>query len=217
MRPAVILMGPPGAGKGTQARKLGLSLACPKISTGDILREAVQEGTELGVEARRYVESGRLVPDGLVDAIVQERLGRDDCREGFILDGYPRTLAQARFLGGVLAGRDLDVQAIGIRVPDEALVQRLAGRWSCPKCGKVFNEVGNPSSRGDQCDECRSPLMHRKDDSEDVVAERIAIYHRSTEPLIGYYREQGCYREVDGEGTVEGIFETLKGMILDQE
>lgn len=209
MRTAVILLGPPGGGKGTQARFLSCSCRFPAISTGDILREAVGAGTELGNQARRYMESGALVPDELVDGIVEQRLQREDCASGFILDGYPRTLAQARFLEALLSRQNTRTVVVGIRVGNQALIHRLTSRWVCPMCKKVFNAAQNPAVAGSRCDECNTVLVSRKDDSVEVIEERLQVYERSTAPLIRYYSEKGYYREVDGEQPVEQIAQAI--------
>ena len=210
---AIVLLGPPGAGKGTQARKLGARYNFPRISTGDILREAVKNETVLGKKARRYMEAGDLVPDVLVDAIVKARVARKDCASGFILDGYPRTIHQAEFLERMLNSKDHHILAIGIRVRNDVLLDRLAGRWTCPKCAKIFNADSRPSSGGSRCDECDTLLVHRKDDSASIVEERLQVYHKATEPLIQYYQSRGCYAEVDGERPVDKIYRSLPGLL----
>jgi len=209
----MILLGPPGAGKGTQGRRLSADFDIPSISTGDILREAVRNGTDLGLQAKRHMDSGGLVPDALVDAIVRDRLSRDDCRVGFILDGYPRTVGQAEFLQKEYAGEGMRFLAIGIQVPDQALIRRLTGRRSCPQCGKIYHVDANPSRKGERCDECDAMLMQRKDDTVEVVQERLNVYHRSTRPLIEYYRERGAYVEVPGEGPVEEIYAKMRAIV----
>lgn len=207
------MLGPPGAGKGTQARKVSSALSFPQISTGDMLREALRNQTELGKKAQAFMESGVLVPDDLVDAIVRERLSRPDCGSGFILDGYPRTLHQAEFLQSLFAENGVRNLTIGIRVKDEVLIDRLAGRWTCPGCGKMFNVNSNPSCAGDRCDECGTGLVMRKDDTESVVRERLEVYRKETEPLIQYFKDRGSYIEVDGEVTVDEIFGGIMDII----
>lgn len=208
-RLALILFGPPAAGKGTQARMVGATLKVPVISTGDILREAVRNQTELGKEARRHMESGGLVPDGLVDAIVKERLQKEDCASGFILDGYPRTVNQAVFLESTFKADDLDIKVAGIEVADEVLVRRVAGRRSCPKCGKVFNFPDLPAPGSVKCDECGTVLVSRTDDSAEVVEQRLDVYHRQTQPLVDYYRGRGWYVKVDGDRSVDEVNEAI--------
>lgn len=212
-RIAIIFLGPPGAGKGTQARMLGESLKYPRISTGDMLREAIRRNTAMGRKAQRFMEAGDLVPDGLVDAIVKDRLSRKDCGSGFILDGYPRTLRQVEYLDTLFENGPIKIVALGIKVRNEVLTERLAARWTCSNCGKIFNAESTPGIEKKRCDECKGPLVHRKDDSAQVVEERLKVYHEATEPLIDYYRKRGCYREIDGEQTVQDIHGTLKRII----
>lgn len=206
---AVILLGPPGAGKGTQARRLGEALNFPSISTGDMFREELNNQTELGKRAQAYMESGRLVPDEVVDAMVEARLSRRDCEHGFILDGYPRTIYQAKFLQGLMGGEDAQILTIGIHVEDEVLVDRLSSRWTCPNCGKMFNAKSSPSEAGDRCDACGTILRQRKDDSPAVVRERLRVYRRETKPLIAHFQERGSYVEVNGADAVDTIFENI--------
>jgi len=215
-RLAVILLGPPGAGKGTQGRQLSSEFGYPSISTGDILREAVRNQTDLGKEARQHMDKGGLVPDGLVDAIVRDRLTRADCRRGFILDGYPRTVNQAEFLRREYAGEGMQFLAIGVQVRDEVLVKRLTGRRSCPQCGRIYHVDTSPSRKGDCCEECDSALIQRKDDTVEVVRERLQVYHQSTRPLIQYYRDSGAYAEIPGEGSVEDIYRSLRSVVQEQ-
>jgi adenylate kinase len=212
-RLAIILLGPPGAGKGTQGRKLSSEFGYPSISTGDILREAVRNQTDLGAQAKQHMDKGGLVPDSLVDAIVRSRLTREDCRHGFILDGYPRTVGQAEFLAKEYAAEGMRFLAIGIQVADEALVRRLTGRRSCRKCGKIFHVETSPSRGGERCDECGAPLMQRKDDTVEVVRQRLDVYHAETKPLIRYYRERGAYVEINGEGSVDDIYASLREVV----
>jgi adenylate kinase len=212
---AVILLGPPGAGKGTQGRMLEGELGFPKISTGDILREALKERTELGKKAQVYMESGNLVPDELVDAIARERIKRQDCARGFILDGFPRTISQAEYLESLFREETIRSVTIGIQVPDRVLVERLSGRWTCPACGKMFHEKSNPSKAGKLCDECGAVLVTRKDDSVEVVEERLQVYHRETEPLIRFYRSRARYQEVDGDRPAPEIFRAVLAIVKD--
>ncbi len=216
MRLALILFGPPAAGKGTQAHLVGTALQIPVISTGDILREAVRNATRLGKEAQRYMESGALVPDDLVDAIVKERLERDDCAHGFILDGYPRTVHQAVFLESAFKEDDLKLQVVGIKVADDVLIRRIAGRMSCPKDGKVFNFPDPAGREGAVCDECGTPLVSRADDSAEVMEQRLSVYHRQTRPLIDYYRGRGCLVEVDGDRPPDVVNQSILKIVQGQ-
>jgi adenylate kinase len=215
-RLAIIMLGPPGAGKGTQARMMGESLEFPHISTGDMLREALKNGTELGKKAKAFMESGGLVPDELVDAIVAERLGGEDCEKGFILDGYPRTIPQAEFLRSLFDKEGTRILALGIEVEDAVLIKRLSSRWTCPKCGKMFNAGHNPGMKSSKCDECGAALVQRKDDTPEVIAERLQVYHKTTQPLINYYQEQNTYVEVDGDRAVKEIFDAVMAVIKDR-
>ncbi len=216
-RLAVILFGPPAAGKGTQARMLGAELKFPVISTGDILRESVREKTELGKQAKGYMDSGALVPDELVDAIAKERLGRKDCSDGFILDGYPRTIKQAQFLDASFRDERVKTIVVGITVDDKTLVGRISGRRSCPNCGKVFAAASLPSTGELKCDECGTPLVQRKDDTAEVMEERLRVYHRQTQPLIEYYRGRGLYVEVDGDRQVGDVYHSILEIVRKQK
>jgi adenylate kinase len=215
-RLALLLFGPPGAGKGTQARQVSVALGIPTISTGDMFREALKNQTELGKTAKSYMESGGLVPDELVSAMVKERIAREDCARGFILDGYPRTISQAEFLQALFDEAGEKSLTIGIQVGDEAVVERLAGRLTCPKCGKMFHQKFTPSKAGDNCDECGTGLILRKDDTADVIRERLQVYHKTTKPLIQYYKGLGTYAEVDGEKGVDEIFDSILKIVKAQ-
>jgi adenylate kinase len=212
---AIIMLGPPGAGKGTQARKISDALVLPHISTGDMLREALKNETELGKKARTYLDSGALVPDELVDAIVAERLSREDCSRGFILDGYPRTIPQAQFLGSLVQKDGSRPVTLGMEVDEDVLIKRLSSRWTCPKCGKIFNADLDPGKVGGRCDECSAALVQRRDDTAEVIVERLQVYKRATQPLVQYYQEQGSYVAVKGEGSVERIFDSVMKTIKD--
>lgn len=211
-RLAVVMLGPPGAGKGTQARMMSEALKFPHISTGDMLREALREQTELGKKAKTFMDSGSLVPDDLVDAMVAERLGLPDAADGFVLDGYPRTIPQADFLTSLL-GEGAKIVPIGVEVGERELIKRLSSRWNCPGCGKVFNTNLDPGKAGGECDSCGDQLIQRKDDTAAVITERLEVYHRTTEPLVKYYRKRGGYVEVDGERDMAGIFEAIMAAV----
>ncbi|SEP26181.1 adenylate kinase [Propionispora vibrioides] len=195
----ILLMGPPGAGKGTQAVQLVEELKIPHISTGDMFRAAVKEGTELGKQAKACMDAGQLVPDAVTIGIVKERLAKPDCRRGFILDGFPRTLEQANALDNTL--KDLGIvltRVVNINVPTEELVSRITGRRICKSCGATYHVAFNPSKVNGSCDKCSGELYQRADDSEDTVTNRLRVYTDQTEPLIGYYRTQGLYCEING-------------------
>ena len=208
-RLAIIMLGPPGAGKGTQARMMSEALKVPHISTGDILREALRNKTELGQKAKSFMDSGSLVPDELVDAIVAERIGRKDCDKGVILDGYPRTIPQAEVLRSVLGKDQTRILTLGVEVRKSELIKRLSSRWTCTKCGKIFNALLDPGKAGGNCDECQTVLILRKDDAPEVVAERLHVYEQKTAPLIKYYKDQGLYVAVNGDRPVEEIFDFI--------
>jgi adenylate kinase len=210
----VILFGPPGAGKGTQAQRLLAVYGMPQISTGDILRQAVKDGTPLGLKAKPLMETGKLVPDDLVIGIVEERLKRQDCREGFVLDGFPRTVAQAQALDAMLAklGRRID-HVLSLEVPLEVAVQRLSGRRSCPKDGRVYHVTEAPPAKSGVCDACGTALTQRPDDREDVVRARQVTYRKDTEPVKGFYATRGLLRAVDGTGTLDEVFGRIQAAL----
>ncbi len=197
----VVLLGPPGSGKGTQGERLALALGVPRISTGDILRRNVAQGTELGKKAKAYMEAGKLVPDDLVIAMTAERLKDADARKGFILDGFPRTIAQAEALAQLTP---LDA-VVNLFLEPEELVKRSAGRRVCPKCESVYHLVTNPPRQAGICDKCGSSLVTRPDDREEVVRTRIETYERQTAPLVQYYRDKGLLREVYASGVIGEI------------
>ena len=202
----LILLGPPGVGKGTQAKLLIERFGIPQISTGDILRAAVKELTPMGVKAKGFMDSGALVPDAVVIGIVEERLAQQDCVKGFILDGFPRTVAQADALDQVLSGMSRAVDhVISLSVEKAELLKRLTGRRACPKCGAVFHLEFAPPKSDSRCDACSGELIQREDDKEGTILHRLAVYDEQTAPLIAYYASKGLLRSVDGLGTVEGI------------
>jgi adenylate kinase len=202
----LILLGPPGVGKGTQAKLLIDRFGIPQISTGDILRAAVKELTPMGVKAKGYMDAGALVPDEVVIGIVEERLAQPDCAPGFILDGFPRTVGQADALKGVLAGlkRGID-HVISLSVDQQELLKRLTGRRACPKCGAVYHVDFAPPKVAGHCDVCPGELFQREDDKEATILNRLKVYEEQTAPLIAYYQEAGLLRSVNGLGTMEGV------------
>lgn len=203
----IILFGPPGAGKGTQAEIISRDLQIPTISTGAIIRSAVKEGTPMGLSAKSYMDAGALVPDEVVIGIIKERLAKDDCKNGFILDGFPRTVPQAVALDGM--GIKIDAVA-SLEVSDEAIVERMGGRRVCKACGATFHTKYNPSSKGDKCDACGAELLIRDDDKPEVVLNRLSTYHKETEPLKNYYNGKGILKSVKGLGSVEEITALMK-------
>ncbi|MFV1956264.1 MAG: adenylate kinase [bacterium] len=206
----IILLGPPGAGKGTQARMMIEKWRVPQISTGDILRAAVREGTQLGLEAKSFMDKGELVPDSVVIGIIEERITEPDAVGGFILDGFPRTVVQAEALEKILTdnGRKID-HIISIEVDDEELVTRLTGRRMCKSCGESYHVVFNQPSLENVCDACGGELYQRNDDKEETIRQRLEVYHEQTSPLIEYYRGRGGLREVDGTGSISDIFSQI--------
>jgi adenylate kinase len=197
----VILLGAPGAGKGTQAERIVKRYGLPHISTGELLRAAVAQGTEMGKTARRYLEAGTLVPDDIVIGVVRDRLGEDDARNGFLLDGFPRTIEQAERLDAMLAAAGRGVtHVILIEVPAAELVQRVAGRRSCSRCGKLYNVVHDPPRAEGVCDMCGAELLQRVDDNAETMRNRLAVYERQTAPLIEYYAERGLLARASGGG-----------------
>ncbi len=210
----MVLLGPPGAGKGTQAKELSARLGVPHISTGDMLREAVREGTPLGLKAKAVMESGGLVSDELLTGIVKERLAKGDCGPGFILDGYPRNLSQAAILEGILKelGKEA-VRAVELEVADEVIVSRLSSRRSCPSCGAVYNVVTSPPKSPGVCDKCGTSLTLREDDKEDVIRERLRVYHEKTAPLSQHFRSRGALLSVPGDGRPEDVLRDVQKAI----
>jgi adenylate kinase len=206
----VIFFGPPGAGKGTQAKLLHSEFGLPQISTGDILRQAVRDGTELGLQVRPLMDAGKLVPDELVVGIVRERLKNPDCGKGFVLDGFPRTIPQAESLEKALSQTQRIDAVLSFEVPDEKLVERLSGRRSCPTCGSVYHVYQNPPLRAGFCDKESTGLIQREDDREDKVKERLRVYSEQTSPLKAYYEKRGLLRRIEGVGTPQGIFADVK-------
>src|SRR5690242_12013903 len=195
----LILLGPPGSGKGTQALLLSQRRGLVHVGTGDIFREAVRQGTPRGKLAEPYIKAGQLVPDEVVNEVVAERFQRPDRPTGFVMDGYPRTLAQARAFDTVLRQQGLPLdRVVFVGVGDELLVQRMSGRWSCPQCKATYHLVNNPPRRPGVCDNCGHSLFQRPDDKEETVRERLRQYHKNTEDLIPYYKGQGVLRDVSG-------------------
>ena len=192
----LILLGAPGAGKGTQAEILCKELNIPTISTGNIIREAIKNGTEMGLSAKSYIDAGKLVPDEVVIGIIKDRLDKDDCKKGFILDGFPRTIPQAKALDEM--GVKIDV-VLNIEVSDEDIINRMSGRRTCPKCGGTYHVEFNPTKTEGICDNCGAELTVRKDDHPDVVKSRLDVYHSETEPLKAFYEEKGILRTVVGQ------------------
>lgn len=202
----LILLGAPGAGKGTQAEKIIEKLGIPSISTGNILREHLKNGTELGEKARGYMESGKLVPDDLIIDMLKARLSCDDCTNGYILDGYPRTVAQAEALKDMGAAID---KVISIETEDEAIIGRMSGRRSCKNCGASYHILFNKPQKEGICDKCGAALFQRDDDKEETVRARLEVFHAQTEPVKAYYEKEGILSKVDGMGAISEITERI--------
>ena len=214
----LLLMGPPGAGKGTQAVKLVEKFSIPQISTGDMFRAAVKEGTELGKKAKACMDAGTLVPDEVTVGIVRERLSKDDCKGGFILDGFPRTVEQAEALEKILDELNLKLtKVLNIHVPAEYLIERAIGRRICKTCGATYHIKFNPPKSADTCDNCGGNLYQRADDNAETLKKRLSVYEDSTRPLIDYYKKIGLYAEIDGKQPIEKVTEELVNVLSSVE
>mgnify|MGYP006285586033 CR=1 FL=1 len=211
----LILLGAPGAGKGTQAEKIVEKYSIPQISTGDILRKNIAEGTELGKKAESYTQSGQLVPDDIIGEIIVSRLARDDCANGYILDGFPRNLAQAEMLDELLANKlsqTLDA-VVYFEVPEEELVGRITSRRVCEACGNVYNTNYNPPPEDGTCEKCGGKVIQRPDDTEETVKSRLDVFHKNTAPLVDFYKNKGILKTVSGTGKPDSIFENVVAAI----
>lgn len=202
----LILLGAPGAGKGTQAERLCKQLNIPTISTGNILRAAIKDGTPTGLKAKSYMDAGKLVPDEVIIGIITERLAQEDCRNGYILDGVPRTIAQAEAMEK--AGITFDA-VISIEIADETIMQRMSGRRVCESCGASYHLVAVPPKTPGVCDNCGGKLVQRKDDAPETVKARLEVYHQETEPLKAFYKQRGLLKPVENQSTVEGTSEAI--------
>ena len=206
----IIMLGAPGAGKGTQAKKIAEKYHIPHISTGDIFRANIKNGTELGKKAKTYMDQGLLVPDELTVDLVIDRVGQDDCKDGYILDGFPRTIPQAECLDAALEKRGEKVDfAIDVEVPDENIVNRMSGRRACVGCGATYHIKYNPTKVDGVCDACGEKLVLRDDDKPETVQKRLGVYHEQTQPLIDYYTKSGVLKEVDGTVDMEDVFQAI--------
>lgn len=210
----IIMLGAPGAGKGTQAKKIAAKYNIPHISTGDIFRMNIKNGTELGTKAKTYMDQGLLVPDELVVDLVVDRLNQDDCKEGCVLDGFPRTIPQAESLDKALdvKGQRVDC-AINVDVPDENIIHRMSGRRACIRCGATYHVEFNPSKTPDTCDVCGNNLVLRYDDTPETVKKRLDVYHEQTKPLIDYYTEAGIIKTVDGTMDINDVFAAIVNIL----
>tara|TARA_B100000959_G_scaffold262974_1_gene301882 strand:- start:57 stop:698 length:642 start_codon:yes stop_codon:yes gene_type:complete len=210
----IILLGPPGAGKGTQAKMLKERFGIPQVSTGDILRKAAQDNTELGRQARTLMDAGKLVQDDTVIGVIRERIAQEDCRNGFVLDGFPRTIVQAEKLVDTLKDMDLSIDAVVDFVVDsQALINRLTGRRTCSDCGAMYHETSRPPKVGNVCDVCGASLYQREDDKKETIKKRLEVYQSETAPLKEFYRKQGSLKTIQGRGSAEEVFSRVCSMV----
>ncbi len=211
----IILLGPPGCGKGTQAKMIVAKYGVPQISTGEILRNAVKESSPMGLQAKKYMDGGLLVPDEVVVGIVEERLQKEDCRQGFILDGFPRTLPQAEALKQVLGVLAMPLECvISLEVDNAALIERLSGRRTCRECGRGFHVRFDPPRVAGKCDACGGTLIQRDDDREETIRERLTVYARQTAPLIDYYRKEGILSALNGMEEIPLVWENIQRVLV---
>ena len=210
----IIMLGAPGAGKGTQAKKIAERYGLPHVSTGDIFRANIKNGTELGMEAKKYLDQGMLVPDELTVKILLDRVAQEDCKNGYILDGFPRTIPQAEVLDKALTelGDKIDY-AVNVHVPDENIVNRMSGRRACVSCGGTYHVVYAPTKKEGICDACGGELILRDDDKPETVQKRLAVYHEQTQPLIDFYQNKGILVEVDGTKEMAEVFEAIVAIL----
>ncbi|HYH09987.1 MAG TPA: adenylate kinase [Thermoanaerobaculia bacterium] len=206
----LIFIGPPGSGKGTQAKRLASRFAIPHISTGDMLREAVADGTALGQQAAPIMASGGLVSDDLMIGIINDRLAKSDAGRGFILDGFPRTIVQAEKLDGLVGNGEEPLRVLQLLVPDDAIVRRITLRRTCASCGAIYHLENNPPANDSVCDRCGAEVIARADDTEEAVRKRLESFHRQTMPVAAYYKSKNVLREVDGIGPVDEVFERIE-------
>ena len=210
----IVMLGAPGAGKGTQAKMIAARFEIPHISTGDIFRANIKNGTELGKKAKEYMDQGLLVPDELTVDLVIDRLSQEDCQKGYILDGFPRTIPQAKALDEALVKRGEKMEyAIDVNVPDENIVTRMSGRRACVGCGATYHVVYNPSAKGDVCEVCGENLILREDDEPETVQKRLTVYHDQTQPLIDYYNGQNILKVVDGTQDLNDVFAAVVAIL----
>lgn len=210
----IVMLGAPGAGKGTQAIKIADKYDIPHISTGDIFRANIKGGTELGQKAKSYIDKGELVPDEVTIRMLLDRIAQDDCKNGYVLDGFPRTIPQAESLTEALKSQGDRIDfALNIDVPDEAIIKRMSGRRACPKCGATYHIVYAAPKTEKICDKCGTELIIRSDDKPETVKDRLNVYHQQTEPLIAYYKTAGVLREVDGTQELPKVFEDVVAIL----
>ena len=221
MKKVFIFLGPPGSGKGTQTSRLADKLSIPHIDTGSLLRKNIQDETELGKIAKGFIDEGHLVPLHVVASVIEERIKKEDCNNGYILDGYPRSIEQAEELGKILERvgkfnlKD-DTMAVYFDIDNDALLHRLINRRSCPKCGTIYNLISNPPKIMDYCDICDTKLIIRKDDNEETAQERFVTYEKETAPLYDYFKQMGILREIKADKTISEIWEDLKEIVFEE-
>lgn len=217
MKKELLFMGPPASGKGTQTHRLSQETGFPHVDTGSLLRAAIKKGTEAGLIAKSYIDKGQLAPIEIVARIIKERLMEDDCKKGFILDGFPRSLEQALALDEIRkeidANETVDFKVINFEIPENALLERIVNRVSCPACGEIYNKKFTPPKKDGICDKCGAALTQRKDDTEEVAKSRFETYHKETEPLIKFYSERNQLIGLDAEGTSDEIYSRIKELI----
>jgi adenylate kinase len=209
----VILLGPPGSGKGTQGALIEQKFGFPRISTGDLLRQAVQKKTRLGMQAEAAMDKGELVSDDIVLKMVADRVAKEDCKGGYVLDGFPRNMKQALMLEGL---DHLFEVVLDIRLNEQVLIARLSSRRICSRCGNIYNLVMKAGAKGGSCDKCQGELIQRRDDEPDVIKERLRVYHQETEPLVQYYRKKDAYHRVDGDREIENVFQDIQTILKDE-
>ena len=222
MKKVFIFLGPPGCGKGTQTTRLSQKLDIPHVDTGSLLRKNIQDNTPFGIEAKKYIDKGQLVPIEVVQNVIKDRIKKDDCKDGFILDGFPRSVEQADALKGILKevtsfNLQDDALAIYFDIENEVLVQRLINRRSCPKCGMIYNLISSPPKIMNYCDICDTQLVQRKDDNEETARLRFETYENETKPLLEYFENEGILKEINADAPITDVWESIKEIIFDEE
>lgn len=222
MKKVFIFLGPPGCGKGTQTTRLSQKLDIPHVDTGSLLRKNIQDNTPFGIEAKKYIDKGQLVPIEVVQNVIKDRIKKDDCKDGFILDGFPRSVEQADALKDILKevtnfNLQDDALAIYFDIKNEVLVQRLVNRRSCPKCGMIYNLISSPPKIMNYCDICDTQLVQRKDDNEETARLRFETYENETKPLLEYFENEGILKEINADAPITDVWESIKEIIIDKE
>ena len=222
MKKVFIFLGPPGCGKGTQTTRLSQKLDIPHVDTGSLLRKNIQDNTPFGIEAKKYIDKGQLVPIEVVQNVIKDRIKKDDCKDGFILDGFPRSVEQADALKDILKevtsfNLQDDALAIYFDIENEILVQRLVNRRSCPKCGMIYNLISSPPKIMNYCDICDTQLVQRKDDNEETARLRFETYENETKPLLEYFENEGILKEINADAPITDVWESIKEIIFDEE